>query len=54
MVQVIFEYKDEYTYGNWIRQNCIVESLDECIEMYGLGRDCEYRIVDIQEVGKNE
>lgn len=50
MVQVIFEFKDEYTHGKWQRQSCTVESLDECIEMYGLGRDCEYRIIDIQEV----
>jgi hypothetical protein len=50
MVQVIFEFKDEYTHGRWQRQSCTVESLDECIEHYGLGRDCEYRIIDIQEV----
>ena len=50
MVQVIFEFKDEYTLGQWRKQSCIVESIDECIEMYGLGRDCEYRIIDIQEV----
>lgn len=50
MVQVIFEFKDEYTHGQWHRQSCTVKSIDECIEMYGLGRDCEYRIIDIQEV----
>ena len=50
MVQVIFEFKDEYTRGQWRRQSCTVESLDECIENYGLGRDCEYRIIDVREV----
>ena len=50
MVQVIFEFKDEYTHGNWQRQSCTADSLDECIDMYGLGRDCEYRIIDIKEV----
>jgi hypothetical protein len=50
MVQVIFEFKDKYTHGRWQRQSCIVKSIDECIENYGLGRDCEYRIIDIQEI----
>ena len=50
MVQVIFEFKDEYTHGNWQRQSCIVENLKECIDNYGLGTECEYRIIDIKNV----
>ena len=35
MVRVVFEYMDRYTNGEWNRQRCIVESVEECkrIEM---------------------
>ena len=54
MVQVTFEFKDEYTHGKWRKQSCTVENLDKCIEIYGLDRGCEYRIIDIQEIIKEE
>jgi len=50
MVKIIFEYKDEYTHGEWRRQQCVVSSLEECKQIYGLGIDCEYKIISIQEV----
>ena len=50
MVEVEFEYKDKYTNGNWSRQSCVVENVAECIKWYGLGVDCEYRIVKVTEV----
>ena len=45
MVRVVFEYMDRYTNGEWNRQKCIVESVEECKEIYGLGIDCSYRIL---------
>lgn len=49
MVHIIFEYKDEYTNGEWKQQECIVRNLKECKEIYGLDF-CEYRIILIEEV----
>lgn len=50
MLRIEFEYCDAYTNGKWNKQSCICESLKECKEFYGLGIDCEYRIVSIEEV----
>lgn len=50
MVKVVFEYKDEYSDGEWRQQECVVRSLQECKEIYGLGIDCEYRIIKVEEV----
>lgn len=49
-VRVTFEYKDAYTHGNWSRQTCTVRSVDECIRIYGLGTDCDFRILEVLEV----
>ena len=50
MVRVVFEYMDRYTNGEWNRQRCIVESVEKCKEIYGLGIDCDYRIISVEEV----
>lgn len=50
MVHIVFEYRDDYTNGEWKKQECIVTSLAKCKELYGLGIDCEYRIISIEEV----
>ena len=54
MVKVIFEYMDRYTNGEWNRQRCIVESVEKCKEIYGLGIDCDYRIISVEEVQNME
>ena len=51
MLQIEFEYKDQYSNGNWNKQTCKCSSLQECIEWYGLGVDCEYRIISVTKVG---
>ena len=48
MKHIVFEYKDEYTNGEWRQQECIVESIKECIEIYGLN-ECEYSIISVEE-----
>lgn len=48
MVEVTFDYRDEYTRGEWKQRSCVVRTVEECIEWYGLGRDCEYRIVKVK------
>lgn len=50
MLEVKFEYRDEYTNGKWNKQECIVSSVEECKRIYSLGIDCEYRILSIEEV----
>lgn len=50
MVKVTFEYADAYTSGEWRKQSCIVSSVEECEKIYGLGADCDYRILKVEEV----
>ena len=50
LLHIVFEYRDEYTDGNWNRQECYVSSVKECKELYGLGVDCEYRIISVKEI----
>ena len=50
MLKIEFEYRDAYTNGEWNRQSCVMPSLKECRETYGLGVDCEYRILSVEEV----
>ena len=52
MSYIEFEYKDKYTNGQWNRQSCTVSSVEECKRIYGLGVDCEYRIISIERVDK--
>ena len=49
MKHITFKYRDRYTNGKWNTQECWVESVAECIEIYGLGTDCEYEIVSVEE-----
>ncbi len=51
MVKVTFEYIDAYSRGEWRRQTCIVSSVDEAIKIYGLGTDCDYRIISVEKIG---
>ena len=50
MLHIVFEYCDAWSHGEWRRQECIVSSMAECKRIYGLGIDCEYRIISIEEV----
>ena len=50
MLKITFEYMDRYTNGQWRRQTCYMSSVSECIKVYGLGIDCEYRIIEVEKV----
>lgn len=52
MLRIKFEYRDQYTNGRWNKQECIMQSVSECIRMYGLGVDCEYRIISVEDLDK--
>lgn len=49
MLHIVFEYRDDYTKGKWNQQECYMSSVAECIKFYGLGIDCEYRIISVEE-----
>jgi hypothetical protein len=50
MVEVIFQYRDKYSNWEWREQSCIVNSVEECKRIYGLGVDCDYRIVSVTKL----
>lgn len=50
MLHIVFEYRDAWSDGKWNRQECYMSSVRKCIEIYGLGVDCEYRIISVEEV----
>lgn len=50
MFRIIFAYRDEMSRGEWRKQECIMPSVEECIRIYGLGIDCEYRILSVEEI----
>lgn len=54
MLRIKFEYRDAYTGDSWSSQECECESLKECKEWYGLGVDCEYRIISIEDLDKED
>lgn len=50
MLKITFEYIDDYSHGEWREQTCVVSSVEECIKIYGLGTDCHFRIISVEEV----
>jgi len=50
LLHIVFEYRDEHSDENWNRQECYVSSVKECKDIYGLGIDCEYRIISVKQV----
>ena len=50
MVKIKFEYRDEMSNWKWKEQECIVRSVEECKRIYGLGIDCDNRIIEVKEI----
>lgn len=50
MLRIKFKYRDAYSRGRWCEQECVMRSVQECIKFYGLGVDCEYEIISVEEV----
>lgn len=52
MKRIKFRYKDRYTKpGQRSEQECVMSSVCECIEFYGLDQpDVEYQVVSVEEV----
>ena len=51
---VVFEYADAMSGWRWIKQEGYFygktrdEAVRKCIDIYGLGVDCEYRIISVE------
>lgn len=50
MFHIKFEYRDRYSGNRLVTQECYVESVKACKEFYGLGIDCDYRIISVEKV----
>ena len=52
MLHIKFNYKDQHTEsGRWSEQECVAQSVKECIKFYGLDQpDVEYKLISIEEV----
>ena len=49
MLKIKFKFADAMSNWEWRERQCIVESVDECIRIYGLGEDCDYEILEVKE-----
>lgn len=50
MKRITFKYADALSNWQWRTQTCTVSSVEECIKIYGLGVDCEYEILTVEDV----
>lgn len=50
MKKIKFKYRDEISNWEWREQECVVSSVEECKRIYGLGIDCDYRIIEVKEI----
>ena len=50
MQKITFKYADALSNWQWRTQSCIVSSVAECIKIYGLGIDCEYEILSVEDI----
>ena len=52
MKEITFRYADAPSNWEWRTQHCIVESVEECKRIYGLGVDCVYEILEVKDIAK--
>jgi hypothetical protein len=50
MLKITFMYRDALSKWEWRKQSCIMSSVQNCIDIYGLGIDCDYRILSVEEI----
>lgn len=50
MKSITFKYRDNWSNWEWRTQHCSVESVEECIKIYGLNdAGVEYEILSVEE-----
>lgn len=53
MLRIKFRYADQYSNWKWVEQECLVASMKEFKELYGLDTDdCEYEVISVQDLGR--
>ena len=50
MLLIKFKYRDQMSNWEWRQQECICTSVEECKKFYGLGVDCDYKILSVEEL----
>jgi len=50
MKRIKFKYRDQMSNWEWREQSCTVSSVEECKKIYGLGIDCDYEIISVEDV----
>lgn len=51
MKEITFRYRDSYSNWEWKVQHCTVESVEECIRIYGLDEGgVDYEILEVKDV----
>ena len=50
MYKINFRYRDEMSNWQWRKQSCVMSSVAECKRVYGLGVDCEYQILEVEQM----
>lgn len=54
--EVKFQYADDRSNWEWRNQQCQVygndqyEAREKCMDLYGLGVDCDYKILSVTEI----
>ena len=52
MLKIKFRFRDALSNWEWREQTCIMSSIEQCKKVYGLGIDCDYEILEVEEVEK--
>ncbi len=50
MYKIRFRYADALSQWDWREQECVVSSVEECVRIYGLGKDCLYEIISVESM----
>jgi hypothetical protein len=54
MLKIKFKYRDKYSNWEWREQTCTVSSIEECKRIYNLGVDCDYEIISVEKITKEQ
>ena len=55
MLQIVLEYKDDFTNGEWNKLDCMANSIQEALQSYGLvNGTCEYRIISVVDMATKQ
>lgn len=50
MLRITFKYRDKWSNWEWVTRDSVNKSIEECIKFYGLGVDCDYEIISVEEI----